>query len=70
MPSFGVGKEGCCHRVRDKELPLKELTELCRTLGLINFITNTYATAQLASFDLVGGGTQASRSGMENESRR
>ncbi len=35
---------------------LKELTELCRTLHLINFITDTYATAQLTLFDLVGGG--------------
>ncbi|KAK3898302.1 hypothetical protein C8A05DRAFT_38117, partial [Staphylotrichum tortipilum] len=36
--------------------PLKELTELCRTLHLISFITDTYLTAQLASFDLAGGG--------------
>jgi hypothetical protein len=36
--------------------PFRELTELCRTLHLINFITDTYVTAQLAWFDLVGGG--------------
>ncbi|KAK4150282.1 hypothetical protein C8A00DRAFT_46286 [Chaetomidium leptoderma] len=35
---------------------VKELTELCRTLHLINFITDTYVAVQLASFDLVGGG--------------
>ncbi len=35
---------------------LAELTGLCRTLHLINFITDTYITAQLTEFDLVGGG--------------
>ena len=35
---------------------LKELTELCRTLRRINFITDIYATTQLASFSLAGGG--------------
>jgi hypothetical protein len=36
--------------------PLENLTELCRTLHLINFITDTYATAQLVLFDELGGG--------------
>ncbi|KAL2143043.1 hypothetical protein VTI28DRAFT_383 [Corynascus sepedonium] len=39
---------------------LKELTGLCRILHLINFITDTYVTAQLTSFDQLGGrGTPA-----------
>lgn len=36
--------------------PLEELTELCRTLHWINFVTDTYATAQLGWFDFCGGG--------------
>ncbi|KAL2130695.1 hypothetical protein VTI74DRAFT_6082 [Chaetomium olivicolor] len=35
---------------------LKELTELCRTLRRINFITDIYMTAQLGWFDFCGGG--------------
>lgn len=39
---------------------MKELTELCRTLHLINFIADTYTTVQLALFELAGeGGTLA-----------
>ncbi|KAK4119242.1 hypothetical protein N657DRAFT_650342 [Parathielavia appendiculata] len=34
----------------------KELTALCRTLHLINSITDIYATVQLTSFDKAGGG--------------
>ncbi|KAL2171811.1 hypothetical protein VTG60DRAFT_1508 [Thermothelomyces hinnuleus] len=51
-----AGGEG--HGVRGDPGPptVKELMELCRTLHLINFITDTYVTAQLASFDLAGGG--------------
>lgn len=45
----------------DPGLPhLKELTSLCRTLHLINFLTDTYITTQLAAFSLAGGdGTPA-----------
>ncbi|KAL2175394.1 uncharacterized protein P884DRAFT_262602 [Thermothelomyces heterothallicus CBS 202.75] len=51
-----AGGEG--HGVRGYPGPptVEELTELCRTLHLINYITDTYVTAQFASFDLVGGG--------------
>ncbi|AEO61524.1 hypothetical protein MYCTH_2311755 [Thermothelomyces thermophilus ATCC 42464] len=51
-----AGGEG--HGVRGYPGPptVEELTELCRTLHLINFITDTYVTAQLGSFDLAGGG--------------
>ncbi|KAK3291599.1 uncharacterized protein B0H64DRAFT_409516 [Chaetomium fimeti] len=49
-------------RVRDNSgtPTMEELTELCRTLGLINFMTDTYITTQLGSFNLAGGeGTPA-----------
>lgn len=53
MLSGGVGQG-----VRGHPEPptMKELTELCRTLHLVNFITDIYVTIQLASFNLVGGG--------------
>ncbi|KAK4245959.1 hypothetical protein C7999DRAFT_42570 [Corynascus novoguineensis] len=46
------------HDVRGDHSPptLRELTGLCRILHLINFITDTYVTAHLTSFDLLGGG--------------
>jgi hypothetical protein len=41
----------------DPGLPrIEVLTALCRTLHLINFLTDTYITTQLTSFNLAGGG--------------
>jgi hypothetical protein len=56
----------------DLEVPThKELTELCRTLRQINFITDTYASAQLGLFDFCGGrGTPATAPLSHRERRR
>lgn len=49
----------------------KELTGLCRTHHLINFLTDTYITTQLASFSLAGGdGTPATASLSRPERQR
>ncbi|KAK4032173.1 hypothetical protein C8A01DRAFT_50974 [Parachaetomium inaequale] len=49
----------------------KELTELCRTLHRINFITDIYATAQLGWFDFCRGrGTPAAAPLSHRERRR
>ncbi len=49
---------------------LKELTELCRTLHRINFITDTYATAQLGWFDSCGGGGTPATAALSHQERR
>jgi hypothetical protein len=50
------GREGEGVRADPGPHNLKELTELCRTLRLINFITDIYVATQLESFDWSGGG--------------
>ncbi|KAL2138916.1 hypothetical protein VTI28DRAFT_6048 [Corynascus sepedonium] len=49
---------------------LKELTELCRTLHRINFITDIYATAQLGWFDFCGGGGTPATAPLSHRERR
>ncbi|KAH6843292.1 hypothetical protein B0I37DRAFT_384133 [Chaetomium sp. MPI-CAGE-AT-0009] len=49
---------------------LKELTELCRTLRSINFITDIYATALLGWFDFCGGGGTLATTPLSYQERR